>query len=102
MKKEEIMKKITSLALSIVTAFTLLILPLGMTTGVASAQEINPTPGTYSYGSTSEFSPYVALSSSGSLAPTGDSQVYGYGAVALLVLIGTGLISFSKKIKQSN
>ncbi len=95
------MKKITTLALSIVTTFTLLVLPLGMTTGVASAQEINPAPGTYSYGSTSEFSPYVALSSSGNLAPTGDSQLYGYSAVALLALAGAGLILFSLRLSKA-
>jgi hypothetical protein len=38
------------------------------------AAEITPDPSTYVYGSTSEFSPYVTLTSSGSLAPTGESQ----------------------------
>lgn len=50
----------------------------------AQAEEINPTPGTYSYGSTSEFSPYAELTGGpgptptpqptpGTLAPTGQN-----------------------------
>ena len=52
----------------------------------AQAEEINPTPGTYSYGSTSEFSPYAGFGNNpgptptptpqptpGTLAPTGQN-----------------------------
>lgn len=58
----------------------------------AHAQEINPTPGTYSYGSTSEFSPYSTLSqgSSSSLAPTGQNMVIGYIAIVAVLLIAGG------------
>jgi LPXTG-motif cell wall-anchored protein len=62
-------------------------------TAVAQAAEINPTPGTYSYGSTSEFSPLAPLSQGSNLAPTGQSQVIGYLVVGIL-LISVGVIAY--------
>lgn len=71
----------------------------------AHAQEINPTPGTYSYGSTSEFSPYSTLSqgSSNSLAPTGQGQAIGYIAIAVLLIIagGTTYALIRKRMNQT-
>jgi hypothetical protein len=64
------------------------------------AQEITPTPGTYSYGSTSEFSPYVALTSSSTLAPTGDSQTYGYIAVVALLAVSGGITLYALKFSK--
>lgn len=56
------------------------------------AQEITPAADTYSFGSTSEFSPYSTLSqgSSNSLAPTGQSQFIGYIAIAAVLIIAAG------------
>lgn len=65
------------------------------------AQEITPAPGTYSYGSTSEFSPYVALTSSGTLAPTGDSQTTGYIAVATLLVASAGMMVLALRKNKS-
>lgn len=88
--------RISLLALAVVTA-ALLSLILAKP---AHAAEINPAPGSYSYGSTSEFSPYATLGqgtngggSSGSLASTGQSQMFGYLAVGLL-LIGAGAVTY--------
>jgi len=76
----------------------------------AQAEEINPTPGTYSYGSTSEFSPYAELTSGPTpvppgpnptpgLAPTGQNAWLLY-AVAILA-IATPLTYFGiKKFKN--
>jgi ABC-type transport system involved in multi-copper enzyme maturation permease subunit len=76
---------------------------------VAHAQEINPTPGTYSYGSTSEFSPYATLSqgsnSGGSLAPTGQNMLVGIVIVVILLLTASALTYYllkSKKARQLN
>ncbi len=59
----------------------------------AHAQEITPASDTYSYGSTSEFSPYSTLvqGSSATLAPTGESQGIGYIAIGLLLVASTGI-----------
>jgi LPXTG-motif cell wall-anchored protein len=85
----------------VVLAFGLAIaIALSVITSLAKpayAQEITPTPGTYSYGSTSEFSPYVALTSSSTLAPTGDSQTTGYMAVGMLVLAASGIFVYVMK-----
>lgn len=59
------------------------------------AQEINPAPGTYVYGSSSELSPYNTLgqsSSSGTLAPTGESQTLPIIFVLASLVGGLGLI----------
>lgn len=77
---------------------------------VAHAQEINPTPGTYSYGSTSEFSPYATLSQGsnsggGSLAPTGQNMLAGVVIVVILLLAASALTYYllkSKKARQLN
>lgn len=72
------------------------------------AQEINPTPGTYSYGSTSEFSPYSTLSqgSSSDLAPTGQNALIGYVAIAAVLLIAGGttyiLVRNKKQAKNTS
>ncbi len=68
----------------------------------ASAQEINPTPGTYSYGSTSEFSPYVSLASSSTLAPTGADQNIGYFAALALVVVSSGIVLFIVRKRHKN
>jgi len=59
----------------------------------AHAQEITPDPDTYSYGSTSEFSPYSTLvqGSSSTLAPTGESQGIGYIAIGVLLVSSIGI-----------
>ncbi|MBI2798562.1 LPXTG cell wall anchor domain-containing protein [Candidatus Saccharibacteria bacterium] len=75
------------------------LLALELTALPARAQEINPDPGTYSYGSTSEFSPYVSLSASGnsSLAQTGSDQLVGYLAAGLLALGASVALYLSRK-----
>ncbi len=62
-----------------------------------NAQEITPAAGTYSYGSTSEFSPYVALTASTTLAPTGADQNTGYLAFAVLALAASGILLYLAK-----
>lgn len=68
-------------------------------TPFAMAAEINPTPGTYGFGSTSEFSQSMRLgqgssnNNSGNLASTGQNQMLGYLAVGLL-LIGAGAVAY--------
>lgn len=75
----------------------------------AQAEEINPTPGTYSYGSTSEFSPYAGFGNnpgptpgpqaSGSLAPTGQNAWLLY--IVAILAIATPLTYFGiKKLKS--
>lgn len=59
--------------------------------GKVFAQEVNPPAGSYSFGSSSEFSPYATLgqgtfNSSSTLAPTGQSQLIGYIAIVGLLL----------------
>lgn len=63
---------------------------LGLAT-TSHAAEITPAEGTYTYGSTSEFSAYSTLAqgTSAVLAPTGSSQVIGYlVGISLLVIAG--------------
>ncbi|MFO0862266.1 MAG: hypothetical protein U0516_00920 [Candidatus Saccharibacteria bacterium] len=67
---------------------------------IALAQEINPAAGTYSYGSTSEFSPYVALTSSSTLAPTGADQYVGYIAIGILLLTASGIFVYAIKNRR--
>ncbi|MBA3678750.1 hypothetical protein H0W80_00925 [Candidatus Saccharibacteria bacterium] len=69
----------------------------------AHAQEITPTPGTYSYGSTSEFSPYSTLvqGSSATLAPTGESQGIGYIAIGLLLVSSIGISLYVVRARMS-
>lgn len=88
--------RIFLLALAIVTTAMLSLIFAKPT----HAQEINPAPGSYSYGSTSEFSPYATLGQgtnggggSESLASTGQNQMLGYLAVGLL-LIGAGAVAY--------
>lgn len=76
----------------------------------ALAEEINPTPGTYSYGSTSEFSPYAELTGgpgptppgpepTPGLAPTGQNAWLLY-IVAILAIV-TPLTYFGiKKLRK--
>lgn len=66
------------------------------------AAEITPAEGTYSYGSTSEFSAYSTLAqgSSAVLAPTGQSQMIGYIAgISLLALAGGYTVFILQKRK---
>lgn len=88
---------VRALTISFIAALTL---SLAIVTA-SSAQEITPAAGTYSYGSTSEFSPYVALSSSSTLAPTGDSQTTGYLAVATLLVTSAGIIVLALRKNKS-
>ncbi len=72
-----------SLAIALCTCLALV--------GISRAQEITPADGTYSYGSTSEFSAYSTLAqgTTAVLAPTGQSQMIGYIAgISLLALAG--------------
>ncbi len=69
-------------ALSIVAVVLLLAHP-------ARAQEITPDPSTYSFGSTSEFSPYAQLQSSATLAPTGQDTRTPIVLAALLIGFST-------------
>lgn len=97
--------RISLLALAVVTA-ALLSMFLAKP---AHAAEINPAPGSYSYGSTSEFSPYATLGqgtngggSSGSLASTGQSVAVGFAAVTtLLVLAGASVYLAGKTRRKS-
>lgn len=62
-----------------------------------SAAEISPEPGTYTFGSTSEFSepasvPGPDVSGSDALADTGESQVAIYIASGLLFTLALGLL----------
>jgi len=72
----------------------------------AHAAEITPAPGTYSYGSTSEFSPYVALtptsSPSPTLAPTGADQNVGYVAAIASILLSAGVFAYVVKNHHFN
>lgn len=72
----------------------------------AQAAEINPTPGTFSYGSTSEFSPYSTLSQGsnptpggGGLAPTGQNAWLLY-AIAILTITAPLAYFGIKKLKK--
>lgn len=76
-------------------------------TPVSHAAEIDPAPGTYSYGSSSEFSPYAQLTGGpgptppgpqptpGGLAPTGQNLWLLY--VAAILAITTPLAYFGVK-----
>lgn len=66
------------------------------------AAEITPAEGTYTYGSTSEFSAYSTLAqgTSAVLAPTGQSQAIGYIAgISLLALAGGYTVYILQKRK---
>lgn len=71
----------------------------------AHAQEINPAPGTYAYGSSSEFSPFSILtpgSNSGTLASTGQNQSLGFyiiGASLVLLAVTTVVIIRGRRKK---
>lgn len=81
---------------SLVFVFTLL------TPFTANAQEINPAPGTYVYGSGSELSQYMQLGqagSSGTLAPTGDSKIVGYIIIGSLIIAAGGLLLIALRRK---
>ena len=75
----------------------------------AHAQEINPPADSYTYGSTSEFSPYATLGqgtngggSSGSLASTGQSVAVGFAAATtLLVLAGVSVYLAGKTRRKT-
>lgn len=99
------MKK--AIIITILVAFALMsIAPFAL------AEEINPTPGTYNYGSSSEFSPYAELTGGpgptptptpqptpGTLAPTGQNLWLLY--VAAILAITTPLAYFGvKKLKK--
>lgn len=98
------MKKI-----AIITILALAIL-MFVAAPFAQAEEINPTPGTYSYGSTSEFSPYADLTGgpgptppgpepTPGLAPTGQNAWLLY-IVAILAIV-TPLTYFGiKKLRK--
>lgn len=78
----------------------------------AMAAEINPTPGTYGYGSTSEFSASMQLgqgtivngggSAGGDLAPTGQNGSL-YLILAVSLIVGSaGILIFARlKAKSS-
>ncbi|TXI90251.1 MAG: hypothetical protein E6Q36_01725 [Chryseobacterium sp.] len=73
----------------------------------AMAAEINPTPGTYGYGSTSEFSASMQLGQaspnngggSNSLAPTGQNSTLPLVLAVVVVVASIGIIAIS--IRQS-
>ena len=89
------------IGLSLCLALTLCLAPR------AHAQEITPAADSYSFGSTSEFSPYSTLSqgSSSSLAPTGQNAVIGYIALAAILALAGGatyvLVRNKKQAKKS-
>lgn len=71
----------------------------------ANAQEINPAPGTYVYGSSSEFSPYVTLgfrANSNTLAPTGESQALPIVAIVAAFSLGMVLLFGAFKLHRDN
>jgi hypothetical protein len=94
------MKLITSIKR---IAFTTVTTLMGLVAAVpAKAAEINPDPDSYTFGSTSEFSPYSATtgggtSGGGSLAPTGDSQLIGLVAVVVLIIAAIGITVYLLK-----
>lgn len=72
------------------------------------AQEINPPQGSYSYGSTSEFSPYATLGQgtnggggSENLASTGQNVVIGFAGVASLIVLAGVSVYFANKARRS-
>ena len=70
---------------------------------ITKAQEINPAPGTYVYGSSSEFSPYATLGQSatpGTLAPTGQSQTLPIIIILAVTSIATLLILAAYKMQK--
>lgn len=88
-------------------AILMLAIGLGVLTIPAiQAAEINPDPSTYSYGSTSEFSPYATLgqgsntnTGGGGLAPTGQNTWLLY--VAAIIAIVTPITYFGvKKLRK--
>jgi hypothetical protein len=96
-------KKLTGLGIVVAVSLALI---LALTLAPrAHAQEITPAADTYSFGSTSEFSPYSTLSqgSSSSLAPTGQNMVIGYVAIAAVLAIAGGttymLVRNKKQVK---
>lgn len=70
-----------------------------------NAQEINPAPGTYVYGSSSEFSPYATLgfrANSTSLAPTGESLALPITLLISMTMLGVLLLFASITIYRHN
>ena len=97
--------RISLLTLAVVMA-VLLSLVLAKPT---HAQEINPLADSYSYGSTSEFSPYATLGqgtngggSSGSLASTGQSVAVGFAAVTTLLLLAGASVYLASKTRRKS
>lgn len=69
----------------------------------AHAQEITPAADTYSFGSTSEFSPYVTLNTStATLASTGADQTAGYIVVFSAAAGAGALLYIALRTKKIN
>ncbi len=94
-------KNLGKVAKTLIVSLAIALLISVVNMSVSIAQEINPADGTYSYGSTSEFSPYVTLTSSGTLAPTGDSQTVGYIAALAMLLVSGGIVIAVVKNKNN-
>ena len=98
------LKKNVILSSLVISILAILVVP------IAHAAEIDPAPGTYSYGSTSEFSPYAQLTGGpgptppgptpeSGLAPTGQNLWLLY--VIAILAIATPLTYFGvKKIRK--
>ncbi len=96
----------------VVTFFILLSLLFISSAPIAKAEEINPSPGTYGYGSTSELSASMQLgqgtivngggSAGGDLAPTGQNGSL-YLILAVSLIVGSaGILIFARlKAKSS-
>ncbi len=97
--------RISTVVLAIVTAL-LLSLAIAKT---AHAQEINPPADSYTYGSTSEFSPYATLGQgtnggggSESLASTGQNVAIGFAAVTTLLLLAGASVYLAGKTRRKS
>ena len=87
-------QNIATKVLLVLTAVLAALLVMKVAVKPARAQEITPAADTYSYGSTSEFSPYVAINtSSATLATTGVDQTVGY-LVAVAAIGGAGAMLY--------
>jgi hypothetical protein len=83
------MKKIFPIILATIAAVLLFAMPV-------YAAEITPDSSTYSYGSTSEFSPSVNTDTSEtSLAPTGESTMPFYLAASSMIIVAIVLCALA-------